>query len=82
MMFQEHLAKTIMVTIELDDERAEKFKRFSQHEQEIMAEHAKWRELKTYVKQMQFGSFTLTVKDGMPYRVDKPIQTLILGIKI
>lgn len=72
--------KTTMTTIELTDEEAERFKLFRQHEQELMAEHARWKEFKTLVKNMQFGNLTLTVKDGVPYRVDRPVQTVILGI--
>ena len=83
MIFQECLPKlTNQMTIELDDTTAEKFKSFCQYEQELLSEHARWKELKLYIKQMQFGSFNLTIKDGLPYRVDKPMQTVILGIKV
>jgi len=71
-----------MVKIELDDNAAEQFKRFCQYEEELISEHAKWRELKAYVNSMQFGSFTLTVRDGLPHRIDKPLQTFVFGIKI
>lgn len=69
-----------MVNIELDDNRAEQFKRFCQHEAEINAERENWKQLKNFCKQMQYGAFSLSVKDGQPYKISNPMQEVVLGI--
>lgn len=65
-----------------DEAEIERYKKFLQYEQEIAEEHKVWKELKDFTKHVNYGSFTLVIKDGLPYRVDNPIQTIIFGVRI
>lgn len=65
-----------------DDVEIEAFKSFRQHQDEILKEAQQWKELKAFVKNIGYGTLTLSVKNGLPYRVDNPIQTIVFGIKI
>lgn len=68
-----------MTTIELDDQAAERYKNFCQHEQELMAVQQNWKDLRKFAENMQFGAFTLVIKDGKPVRIDNPMQQIVLG---
>lgn len=65
-------------TIKVDSETKERFERFCKFEQELQAASQAWKELKSFTEKMQFGSLTLTVKNGSPYRIDKAMQTVLL----
>lgn len=71
-----------MTTIELTDQEAEQFKAFRKYQAELLHEQKQWKELQAFAKGMQYGTFTLTIKDGLPYRVDNPLQTIVFGIKL
>jgi hypothetical protein len=72
-----------MAKLELtDDIEIEKYKRFCQFEQQLLAEDARWQQLKKYCKDVGHGTISLAIQDGMPYKISKPMQTVILGIKI
>jgi len=72
-----------MTKIEITDPKEiELYKAFLQHRQQLLNEEKQWAELKTFVKTLGYGTFSLTIKNGLPYRVDNPIQTVILGIKM
>lgn len=72
-----------MTKIELTDPKEiELYKDFCEHQQEILREKHQWKQLRQFVESIQYGSFTLTVKDGVPYRVDNPIQTVVFTVKL
>ena len=67
--------------IELTSEKEiEEFKQFCQYKQEWLQEQANWKQLRAFSEKMQYGSFTLTIKDGVPVRIDNPLQQLVLGV--
>lgn len=68
-----------MINIELDDSRAEQFKRFCQYEQDMINIQENWKQVRKYAENLQFGAFTLIIKDGMPVRIDNPMQQVVLG---
>ncbi len=72
-----------MTKIELTDAEAEEFKLFRQHKQdkELRAlEHQNWKQLKELAESMQYGVFTVIIKDGIPVRVDNPIKQVLFGV--
>jgi len=72
-----------MTKIEITDPvEIEQYKNFIKYQAELNQEQKQWKELRTFTKQLGFGSFTLVVKDGLPHRVDNPMQTIVLGIKL
>lgn len=67
-----------MTKIELtDDKEIQDFKEFCQYKQDWLAEQHNWKQLRAFAENMQFGSFTLTIKDGLPVRIDNPIQSIV-----
>jgi hypothetical protein len=60
----------------------ENFKLFCQHRQKILKEERHWQDLRAYCKQMNFGSFTLVVEDGLPKRIQQPLQSIVFGINL
>lgn len=69
-----------MAKIELTEENEiEQFKQFCQYKQDWMAEQQNWKQLRAFCEKMQFGAFQLTIKDGVPVRIDNPIQQVVLG---
>lgn len=72
-----------MTKIEITDEsEIERYIRFCKYEEDLIKEKEAWKELKSFCTKVGYGSFSLTVKDGVPYRVDNPIQNIILGVKL
>lgn len=73
------------VAVYLTPIEAEKFKSFCAQEQSIeqsQLEHQNWKQLKDLAANMQYGVFTnVVIKDGLPVRMDAPMQTVVLGIK-
>ena len=73
-----------MTPIYLTDEEVEKFKEFREYQQskeERALEHQNWRQLKAFAKDMQYGVFTVTIKEGIPVRIDQPMRQVIFSIK-
>jgi hypothetical protein len=70
-----------MTKLELTDEKEiEDFKQFCEYKEQWISEARNWKELRAFAEKMQFGSFTLTIKDGVPVRIDNPLQQIVLGI--
>ena len=71
-----------MTKIEItDEEEIARYVRFCKYEENLQKDQQIWRELKDFCGKVGYGSFTLTVKEGIPYKVDNPIQNIVLGIK-
>ena len=62
----------------MSDEEAEKFKAFCAS----VSSHPNWLELKEFMEKIQFGSIAITIKDGIPVRIDNPLQVKVLGIHL
>lgn len=56
------------------------FMEFCKHKQTLINENNRWQQVKTFSKNMGFGSFSLIVKDGLPVRIDNAIQQVIIQI--
>lgn len=56
------------------------FMEFCKHKQDMAKESNRWQQVKTFSKQIGFGSFSLVVKDGLPVRIDNAIQQVIIQI--
>ncbi len=56
------------------------FQSFCKYKQELLAEHEQWKEFKAFCKTMSFGSMNLSIEDGRPRKIIKPVQTIIFGI--
>ncbi len=41
-----------------------------------------WKQVMDFTTKMGNGSFTLTVQNGLPVRINNPLQTVIIGFKI
>lgn len=67
-----------LTKIELTEQDAESFKAFCQYQQQFLNVAKNWKQVHEFAANMQFGSFTLTIKDGVPVRIDNPLQVLIL----
>ncbi len=72
-----------MTKIELTDPiEIEAYKKFRQYQEEILSEEKQWTQLKVFIKTLGYGTLSLSIKNGLPYRIDNPIQTIILGVKL
>lgn len=71
-----------MVTIELTDSEAEQFKAFRKNQSQVEATALAWKEVIDFTKQLDSGNFTLTLQNGLPVRINNPMQTVIIGIKL
>lgn len=71
-----------MVTITLNDEEAEQFKAFRRYQNQLESTVTAWREVIEFTKNLGSGNFTLTVQNGVPVRINNPMQTVVIGIKI
>lgn len=71
-----------MISIELNDLEAEQFKAFRKHQSEVENITASWKQVMDFTKTMGSGSFTLVVQNGLPVRIDNPLQKVIIGIKL
>ncbi len=56
----------------------EDFKSFCLYKQQFQNEGLVWKQVREYAVNMQFGSFTLTIKNGIPVRIDQPLKVLVL----
>ena len=77
--------KTIMTEIKVileDPIEIEEFKVFRQRKQELLLEDERWKQLRQYCKDIQYGTLNLSVKDGEPIKVTRPLQALILGVRV
>lgn len=78
------------ISIGLTSREIELFKQFRQHQDKIekivssglldVIASPNWKELFDYSQKVQFGTMQVTIKDGVPVRVDKPMQQLIFGV--
>lgn len=68
--------------IYLSKEEAVDYIDFCKYKQELSQWHKNWQEVIAYANKLQFGSFTLTIKDAKPVRIDNAIQQLIIGFGI
>lgn len=72
-----------MTSITLTDPiEIEQFKSFRKHQSEVENITASWKQVMDFTQQMGSGSFTLTVQNGLPVRINNPLQTVIIGIKL
>lgn len=53
---------------------------FRKHKQEMLSDGESWKQVKKFARNMQYGTFSLTVKDGKPVRIDNAIQQLLIVI--
>jgi len=61
--------------IELTDPgEIEDFKAFCLYKQQFVNAAHTWKQVHEFASNMQFGSFSLTIKDGMPVRIDNPCK--------
>lgn len=68
--------------IYLDNEEMEQFKSFRKHQSQVEAITTSWKQVMDFTQQMGSGSFSLTVQNGLPVRINNPMQTLIISMKI
>lgn len=61
-----------------DNQEIEDFKAFCLYKQQFANEGLVWKQVREYSVNMQFGSFTLTIKNGVPVRIDQPMKVLVL----
>lgn len=72
-----------MTKIELTNpEEIEQFKAFRKHQSEIENITAAWKQVMDFTVKMGSGSYTLVVQNGLPVRIDNPMQKIIIGIKL
>lgn len=71
-----------MIKIELTDKEAEQYKDYCKYQSQFEAILSQWRQVIDFTQQMKNGSFTLTVQNGLPVRINNPMQTVVIGIKI
>lgn len=71
-----------MVTVELNNQEAEQFKAFRKNQSEFESILPAWRQVMDFTTTLGSGSYTLTVQNGLPVRINNPLQTVIIGIKL
>lgn len=72
-----------MTKLELtDDNEIKAFMAFRKHQSQYEAMMPAWKQVMDFTQTMGNGNFTLTVQNGLPVRINNPLQTVIIGIKI
>lgn len=69
-----------MITIELTDKEALQFKEFRKLQSEIENYHKNWNQVMQYSKMLGNGSFTMTIQNGVPVRIERSMQKVVLGV--
>lgn len=85
MTLAEHLQRLIkqMTKIELtDDTEIEAFKAFRKHQSQYEAMMPAWKQVVDFTSNLGNGTFTLTVQNGLPVRINNPMQTVVIGINL
>lgn len=62
----------------LTDKEVEEFKEFCLYKKEKLNISNNWKAIHDFAFKMQYGTFTVTVKDCQPVRIDKAMQVLVL----
>lgn len=70
------------VTVEMSSDDVVAFAAFRKHQMLMDKIPAAWGQVIEYSKQMGNGSFSIVVQNGVPVRIDRPMQKVIIGLKL
>lgn len=71
-----------MTSIDLSDEEIKDFIAFRKHQHELESIVPSWKQVIDFANDLKGGSFTLTIQNGKPVRINNPMQTVVIGIKL
>lgn len=66
--------------IDLTDAEVADFIAFRKHQSELESLVPSWKEVMDFATGLKSGSFTLTIQNGKPVRINNPMQTVVIGI--
>lgn len=71
-----------MTSIDLTDTEVADFIAFRKHQHEMELLIPSWKEVIDFATDLKSGSFTLTIQNGKPVRINNPMQTVVIGINL
>ena len=69
-----------MTSIDLTDAEIVDFIAFRKHQSELESLIPSWKQVMDFAGDLKSGSFTLTIQNGKPVRINNPMQTVVIGI--
>lgn len=71
-----------MTSIDLTDAEIVDFIAFRKHQSELESIVPSWKQVIDFASDLSSGSFTLTIQNGKPVRINNPMKTVVIGINI
>ena len=68
--------------IDLTDAEVADFIAFRKHKHDLESLVPSWKQVIDFAEGLKSGSFTLTIQNGKPVRINNPMQTVVIGIKL